>query len=177
MPGEWDLTSCSGAKLPDYNALMDPNMRHYFENRIVQKHLYTSGQIDRAGRVIDLERGRNKSKLQIIDQEFKTAEKMEYWRQKEEEEMRYRVQKKRHHALERARKQEKLMKMKDDRRIRQEIVLATRESYGIKYPGSSSRNMDAHSLRSSESGGGSGFEGGFGGTGGDSIDRLVHTQN
>ena len=30
-----------------------------------------------------------------------------------------------------------LMKMKDDRRIRQEIVLATRESYGIKYPGGS----------------------------------------
>merc|ERR1712216_813314 len=85
----------------------------------------------------DLERGRNKSKLQIIDQEFKAAERMEYWRQKEEEEMRYRVQKKRHQALDRARQQEKLMKMKDDRRIRQEIVLATRESYDIKYPGGS----------------------------------------
>jgi hypothetical protein len=133
----WDLTSCVNAKLPSYDALMDPNMRHFFENRSVQKHLYSSGQIDRAGRVIDLERGRNKSKLQIIDQEFKAAERMEYWRQKEEEEMRYRVQKKRHQALDRARQQEKLMKMKDDRRIRQEIVLATRESYGIKYPGGS----------------------------------------
>jgi len=36
----------------------------------------------------------------------------EYWRQKEEEEMRYRVQQKRHAALDRARAQEKLMKMK-----------------------------------------------------------------
>ena len=140
----WDLTSCVNAKLPSYDALLDPNMRHYFENRSVQKHLYASGQIDRAGRVIDLERGRNKSKLQIIDQEFKAAERMEYWRQKEEEEMRYRVQKKRHQALDRARQQEKLMKMKDDRRIRQEIVLATRESYGIKYP-HSSRRIESHS--------------------------------
>ena len=46
----------------------------------------------------------------------------------------YRVQQKRHAALERARSQEKLAKMKEDRLIRREIVAATRESYGIKYP-------------------------------------------
>ena len=38
---------------------------------------------------------------------------------------------------------QKLMKMKDDRRIRQEIVLATRESYGIKYP--HTRRIESHS--------------------------------
>lgn len=47
-----------------------------------------SGQIDRCGRVIDLER--NKSKLHIIEQEFKAAERLEYWRKKEEEDMRVR---------------------------------------------------------------------------------------
>ena len=45
-----------------------------------------SRQIDKDGRVIDLER--NKGKLKIIEQEFKSAERIEHWRQKEEEEMR-----------------------------------------------------------------------------------------
>jgi hypothetical protein len=43
-------------------------------------------KIDRNGRVIDLEK--NKGKLHIIEQEFKAAERIEFWRQKEEEEMR-----------------------------------------------------------------------------------------
>ena len=106
----WDLSTCksSTAKLPEYNALFDPNMRHFFENRVVQRHLHNTGQvspnfsarphtsffsqgkisrqIDKDGRVIDLER--NKGKLKIIEQEFKSAERIEHWRQKEEEEMR-----------------------------------------------------------------------------------------
>mmetsp|Transcript_24785 Transcript_24785/g.76553 ORF Transcript_24785/g.76553 Transcript_24785/m.76553 type:complete len:146 (+) Transcript_24785:69-506(+) len=108
----------------EYNALRDPNMRHYFQNRSVQAHLYHTGQIDRAGRVIELEK--NKSKLHVIEQEFKAAERNEFWRKKEEDDMRHRVQQKRHDALARARRQEKLMKMKEDRRIRREIVRAAR---------------------------------------------------
>ena len=42
----WDLSSCRTTKLPEYNALFDPNMRHYFENRVIQKHLHTSGQVN-----------------------------------------------------------------------------------------------------------------------------------
>jgi hypothetical protein len=38
--------------------------------------------------VLNLER--NKSKLNVIEREFREAEKTEYWRQKEEEEMRVR---------------------------------------------------------------------------------------
>jgi len=86
----------------EYNALRDPNMRHYFQNRSVQTHLYhtgkdegaldpppvNAGQIDRAGRVIELEK--NKSKLHIIEQEFKAAERNEFWRKKEEDDMRVR---------------------------------------------------------------------------------------
>ena len=70
----WDLTSCRTATMPAYNALYDPNMRHYFENTTIQSHLYKTGQIDKSGRVIDLER--NKSKLNIIEREFKEAEKV-----------------------------------------------------------------------------------------------------
>lgn len=87
MRPEWDNCSRLSVKRPEeYNALRDPNMRHYFQNRAVQSHLYKTGQIDKSGRVIDFER--NKSKLHIIEQEFKAAEKVEFWRKREEEEMR-----------------------------------------------------------------------------------------
>eukprot|EP00613_Pedinella_sp_CCMP2098_P004373 CAMPEP_0171621736 /NCGR_PEP_ID=MMETSP0990-20121206/16794_1 /TAXON_ID=483369 /ORGANISM="non described non described, Strain CCMP2098" /LENGTH=129 /DNA_ID=CAMNT_0012187337 /DNA_START=180 /DNA_END=569 /DNA_ORIENTATION=- len=129
-------------------------MRHFFENKTTQQHLLTTGQIDRNGRVIDLEK--NKSKLHIIEQEFKSAERIEYWRQKEEEDMRYRVQQKRHAALERARSQEKLSKLKEDRSIRREIISATRESFGLKYPTSVKKTTGG--ARSAGEGGGSMFE-------------------
>jgi len=118
--------------LAQYNALYDPNMRHFFENSIVQSHLYKTGQIDKAGRVIDLDK--NASKLHIIEKEFLHAEKTESDRQKDEAEMRRRVQLKRGQALEKARKEEKLIRMKADRRIRQEIVMATREAQGLLMP-------------------------------------------
>ena len=41
----FDLQSCPHAKLPEYNALYDPNMRHYFENGARQRHLYETGQV------------------------------------------------------------------------------------------------------------------------------------
>lgn len=139
-------TNTANDRLPGYNALFDANLRHYFENRRVQRHLYSNGmvrvccvaalatslrsdtclapQIDREGRIIDLEK--NKAKLSIIEQEFKSAEAEEEQRLREEEEMRRRVQKKRHEALERARLAERMMKVKEDRNIRREIVRVTR---------------------------------------------------
>ena len=74
------------AQRSEYNAIFDPNMRHYFENKKIQKHLYLTGQIDRHGRVIDLQK--NKSKVIILEREFKEAEKVEERRMKEEMEMR-----------------------------------------------------------------------------------------
>lgn len=37
--------SIANDKLPDYNALFDRNLRHYFENRNVQHHLYRTGMV------------------------------------------------------------------------------------------------------------------------------------
>ena len=82
--------------------------------------------------VIDLDR--NASKLHIIEKEFQNAERAEESRQKEEGEMRRRVQLKRNQALQKARREEKLIRMKEDRKIRQEIVLATREAQGLLVP-------------------------------------------
>jgi len=73
-------------KLQEYNALQDPNMQHYFENKKVQSLLYQTGQIDRHGRIIDLKK--NQGKIKILDREFSRAEKLEEQRRKEEMEMR-----------------------------------------------------------------------------------------
>jgi hypothetical protein len=85
----FNLSGLSHFKRPEYNALFDPNMRHYFENAKTQKHLYRSGLIDTHGRVIDYDK--NKSKVAILEKEFLEAEKIEERRRKEEMEMRVRM--------------------------------------------------------------------------------------
>jgi hypothetical protein len=147
--------SFSNDSLPKYNGLYDRNLRHHFENRRIQKQLHNVGLIDREGRVLDL--NKNKSKLHIIEQEFKFAEKAEAMRQVEEEEMRRRVQKSRYDTLDKARQVDRLSKMKQDRRIRQEILRAT-------------RGPDFSSVPSAGRGrGGGGGGGGGGGRGGGSL--------
>lgn len=64
-------------------------MKHYFESKKVQAHLYKTGQIDRHGRVIDVEK--NKSKVLILEREFNEAQRVEERRMKEEMEMRVSV--------------------------------------------------------------------------------------
>lgn len=116
----WQMGNLNVVRLKEYNSLHDPNMRHFFENKKVQSHLYRTGQIDRNGRVIDLDH--NKSKLRILEKEFDRAEKIEEMRQKDELEMRYRVQKKRFAELERVRKEEVMEKLKHDRLLSKEII-------------------------------------------------------
>lgn len=82
----FSLTGLQSVQLKEYNALYDPNMRHFFESRHNQYLLYRTGQIDSNGRVINLDK--NKSKLAILEREFREAEKIEEKRQKEELEMR-----------------------------------------------------------------------------------------
>ena len=82
----FNLSALQSVKLNEYNALYDPNMRHFFEGKNNQTLLYKTGQIDSHGRVIDYEK--NKSKLHILEREFKEAERVEEKRQLEEREMR-----------------------------------------------------------------------------------------
>ena len=113
-------------KLREYSSLHDPNMRHFFENQRVQAHLYKTGQIDRHGRVIDLDR--NKSKIHILEREFARAEAVEERRQKDELEMRYRVQRKRFAELEKKRKEDILQRLKADHELSKEILSIMRNS-------------------------------------------------
>ena len=82
----FSLDGIQNFKLKEYNALHDPNMRHFFESKKNQYFLYNTGQIDSNGRIIDLDK--NKSKLFILEREFKEAEKIEQKRSFEEMEMR-----------------------------------------------------------------------------------------
>jgi len=117
------------APLPSYDALRDSNLRQYFEGSNVQSFLHSMGWIDREGRIIDLDK--HKSRLAIIEQEFKFAEKAELWRQQEEEAMRKMIQLKRQRALEDAKRAERQSKMREERRLRQRFVKAIQTSRGM----------------------------------------------
>jgi len=122
--------SSSASDVPAYDSLYDRGLRHYFDNRRAQKFLYKSGLIDREGRVID--QVKNKSKLFVIEQEFRHAEKEEFWRLKEEAEFRRRIQLKRHEALEQARRTQRIADLKAERTARNKKILEAK--YGPNGP-------------------------------------------
>lgn len=128
----FDLSTAPFAKLKEYNALSDANMRHYFENKKIQRLLYNTGQIDRHGRIVDPKK--NQAKVNILEREFREAEKVEERRLKDEQEMRYRVQKKRFHDLERTRKEEILRNVKMDRELSKEIIATIKSATSYAPP-------------------------------------------
>ncbi len=71
---------------------------------------------------------KNKSKLFIIENEFKRAEKKERDRQKEENDLRNRIQKEKFNKLEQAMRTERVKRIKEDQSIQKEIVQTTREA-------------------------------------------------
>lgn len=151
----FNISNLGAVRLPTYNALYDPNMRHFFENEHTQRLLYNSGQIDKHGRVIDLEK--NKSKLFILEKEFEAAEMIEEKRQKEELEMRYRVQKKRFNELERQKKLDVLNSLKAERELSNEIVATLRQSTGSNVFGSKTKTGSSSKKSSVLSRSGEGF--------------------
>lgn len=128
----FNLSGVHQERLPEYNALVDRNLRHHFENRTLQSHLSDVGLIDQRGRIVDL--AKQKAKLSIIEQEFKIAEQSEQRRTKDEDEIRRRVQMKRHDALHEARQKEKLMQLKEEKKIVREIVQAAKGYASVTKP-------------------------------------------
>jgi len=131
----FSLSGVHQEKLPTYNALLDANLRHHFESRTLQGHLNSLGLVDQRGRVVDLDK--QAAKLSIIEQEFRLAEQAERRRAMEEEEVRRRVQVKRHGALHEARQKERLLQLKEEKKIAREIVQAAK-GYSCASPSSSS---------------------------------------
>lgn len=145
----FDLGCLEQVRIKEYNALYDPNMRHFFESKHNQYLLYTTGQIDSHGRVIDAVK--NKSKLHILEREFAEAEKVEEKRQQEEMEMRYRVQRKRFNELEKAKKSEILEKLKAERDLSKEIVSTLRMSATGGFDASKSLKKSSKTMSKSSS--------------------------
>jgi hypothetical protein len=107
----FDLDLCN--KLPEYNALLDSNMRHYFENEIVQAHLIHSGQIDRFGRIITLDHHR----LRVIENAIARAEEFEQRLEKEEDNMRHAIQHKRSREIDRRRDLESVARRREEKML------------------------------------------------------------
>ena len=142
----FNVRNLGAVKLKEYNALYDPNMRHYFENKKVQNLLYETGQIDKYGRVIDLEKVR--SRINILEREFKEAESVEERLQREELQMRYRIQRKRFNELEKTRNADILQKLKLERDLSREILTTMRAATGSTTPSSRVGNKDTKELNS-----------------------------
>lgn len=101
-PRDFNL-STGPAQIPEYNALRDSHLGYFFRSKFVQRTLLDAGlvsgyaafrgthsfQIDKYGRLIDIEK--NKGRLNIIEQEFRNAERAEEQRMREEEESRVRA--------------------------------------------------------------------------------------
>lgn len=128
----FNLSGVHQERLPEYNALLDRNLRHHFEARSLQSHLNDVGLIDQRGRIVDLEKQKNK--LSIIEQEFKLAEQMERRKEKEEDEIRRRVQMKRLTSLQETRQREKLLQLKEEKKIAREIVQAAKGYASVSKP-------------------------------------------
>jgi hypothetical protein len=89
------------------------NLRHYFENEIVQAHLIHSGQIDRFGRIITLDHHR----LRVIENAIARAEEFEQRLEKEEDNMRHAIQHKRSREIDRWRDLESVARRREEKML------------------------------------------------------------
>jgi hypothetical protein len=71
----FNVSGIEKSTIPEYDPLFDTSLAHYFGSKNVRRHMYRSGLVDREGRILDVDKHRQK--LQIIDQEFRLAEREE----------------------------------------------------------------------------------------------------
>ena len=83
---------------------------------------------------------RNKSKLRIIENEFKRAEQNEYKLQEEEEDVRKAVRQKKINEYVGSRRMERVLRIQNDRHVRNEVNSAVEEGLSlIQFDNSPSR--------------------------------------
>eukprot|EP00993_Chasmostoma_nieuportense_P004569 NODE_5230_length_682_cov_23.736937_g5067_i0.p1 GENE.NODE_5230_length_682_cov_23.736937_g5067_i0~~NODE_5230_length_682_cov_23.736937_g5067_i0.p1 ORF type:complete len:171 (-),score=54.49 NODE_5230_length_682_cov_23.736937_g5067_i0:83-595(-) len=78
----FSLHENASVTLPPYNALLDSNLRTYFDRKQVRKVLQAANTIDEAGWILNLDK--NSGKLHIIDQEFEFQAQEEERQRKED---------------------------------------------------------------------------------------------
>lgn len=124
----FDMNFGTRSKLPPYNALLDSNMKHYFENENVQTHLLQTGQIDSFGRIISLDKQR--TRLRVIENEIARAEQFQKKLQKEEDRVRQSIQHERTRDIERRRYLEIVARRREEKQLRLELDRTEREILG-----------------------------------------------
>ena len=99
-----------------------------------------TGQIDRTGRVLEMDK--NKYKLNILYKEFQRVEEEEKKRQAEEAEMRYRIQRRRLLELEKSRKEILISKLKKEKEFTRTIIQTLRPQTSTPATRSSSKRLE-----------------------------------
>lgn len=125
---------CAKTPIPTYNSLYDKDLRHYWGNPHVKRHLKKLGFVDDQERVIDLDLYRRK--LHVIEQELKHADRIEKDRLKDKErKMRDRAILGKRMESEERRLQEQ-RKLKDIRKQRQQQTIERNERlFGLSQSG------------------------------------------
>jgi len=121
MPA-WDSSRPATASLPAYDALHDQNLRAHYEKRGVRRQLLEGSLIDRVGRILR----ENSTKLNIIEQEFRNAERDEQRRLHDEEYERRKLDSRKKYMRVH---QTRILQCKE----RREQSLARRQEYATRY--------------------------------------------
>lgn len=99
-------------------------MAAYYEKRTVRKRMVQKGFMDESGRTFNIDK--KKGAINVVEQEFKKAEKEVQTRSLEEKELRRRIQAHRRAILEKEQRERMLEDMKADRALGAEVVRMSR---------------------------------------------------
>jgi hypothetical protein len=100
------------------------NMAAYYEKRTVRKRMVKKGFMDESGRTFNIDK--KKGAINVVEQEFKKAQKEASTRDQEEQELRRRIQAHRRAILENEQRERMLEDMKADRALGVEVVRMSR---------------------------------------------------
>lgn len=104
--------------------MLQQNMAAYYEKRTVRKRMVSKGFMDESGRTFNIDK--KKGAINVVEQEFKKAQKEARTRHTEEEELRRRIQAHRRAILENEQRERMLEDMKADRALGAEVVRMSR---------------------------------------------------
>ena len=99
-------------------------MAAYYEKRTVRKRMVKKGFMDDSGRTFNMDK--KKGAINVVEQEFKKAQKELTSRDTEEQELRRRIQAHRRAILENEQRERMLEDMKADRALGAEVVRMSR---------------------------------------------------
>lgn len=127
---------------------LSQNMAAYYEKRTVRKRMVQKGFMDESGRTFNIDK--KKGAINVVEQEFKKAQKEAQTRSMEEKELRRRIQAHRRAILEKEQRERMLEDMKADRALGAEVVRLSRAVIQPELNPSVASTMTEESMREEE---------------------------